>query len=131
MRSYDVAITSLAVHAPAKWTDNLLSQHHIEGVLSARRGVARRITHAALLRIAIIRKLGTEMGIGVTQAVHLAGQLLASGSAGAHSVTLGGHLTLSVDIAALQRELDARLNEILESAPTPRRGRPPARHRTP
>lgn len=127
MRSYDVAVTSLAVDAPAKWTDNLLSQNHIDGVLSARRGVARRITHAALLRIAIIRKLGTEMGVGVAHAVRLAGQLLAAKTHGIQSLALGPHLTLAVDIGAIQREIDGRLNDILESAPTARRGRPPAR----
>ena len=29
MRSYDIAIASLTIDAPAKWTDNLLSQHAV------------------------------------------------------------------------------------------------------
>ena len=44
MRSYDVAVASLAIDATSKWTDNILSQHAVLGVISARRGVARRIS---------------------------------------------------------------------------------------
>jgi hypothetical protein len=124
MRSYDVAFASLAIDAPVKWTDNLLSQHQVPDVLARRRGVARRIPHSALVRLGIVRELHVSLGIGVREALAMASELLAGeGSA----VLQRGHLTVSVDRAALARSLDLRLRDALESAPTPRRGRPPMR----
>ena len=124
MRFYDVAAASLAIDAPVKWTDNLLSQHHIQGVVSAARGVARRIPRPALLRIAVIRKLHTQAGIGVADCVRLADAIVTSET---HSVRLPGHVTITIDRDTIERELDDRLRDVLESAPTPRRGRPPLR----
>ena len=124
MRSYDVAITSLAIDAPAKWTDNLLSQYAIPGVVTTQRGVARRIPHAALLLLAVVRELHTGVGMSVRDAVALAPRLLDDASGGAHS---GGHLRVVLDRVALERDLATRLRHALESAPSPRRGRPPRR----
>jgi hypothetical protein len=127
MRSYDVAVASVAIDAPAKWTDNLLSQHAIPDVVSAHRGVARRIRHAALIRIALIRQLHVRLGVSVADGVEIAAQVLDSESAGVH---VSGQLTLCVDLTELERRLAERLVEALESVPTTRRGRPPARRRT-
>jgi hypothetical protein len=124
LRFYGVAIASLAIDAPEKWTDNLLSQHDIPDVLSGRRGVARRVSRVALVRIALIRQLHVLAGLAVAEAVAVAEQLLASV---AGEVRLGRHLTLSLDLPSLERELDHRLSDALESAPAPRRGRPPRR----
>ena len=127
MRSYDVAVASLAIDAPAKWTDNLLSQHTIPNVLSEHRGVARRITHHALVRIAIVRQLHVRLGVSVADAVRIAAQLLDSRPAGVHA---SGQLTLTLDLEELERALDARLAEVLESAPAPGAdGRPEGRER--
>ena len=122
MRSYDVAVASLAIDAPLKWTDNLLSQHPIPDVIRARRGVARRITHAALIRIAVIRQLHTTIGVSVADALHIAAELLGPDT---QSVSRRGHLSISVDLKELERSLNERLASALESAPSPKRGRPP------
>ncbi|MEO8336568.1 MAG: hypothetical protein ABI664_16425 [bacterium] len=127
MRSYDVAVASLAINAAIKWTDNLISQHTIPDVVSARRGVARRISYRGLVRIALIRKLHTLLGTSVADGVRIAALLLDSDAHGVHE---SGHLTLIVDLEALERELDQRLANALESAPALRRGRPPRRPRT-
>ena len=124
MRSYDIAVASLAIDAPTKWTDNLLSQHAIPNVISAHRGIARRITHQALVRIAIVRQLHVRLGVSVADAVRLAAHVLDSWPAGVHT---SGQLTLSIDLEALERQLDNRLADALESAPAIRRGRPPGR----
>lgn len=124
MRSYNIAISSLAIDAPVRWTDNLLSQYAIPGVISTRRGVARRISYPALTRLALIRQLHTQLGFGVADAIRIAPKFFDSGGSGVHD---SGHLRLTVDLPALERALDARLAEALESAPAPRRGRPPKR----
>lgn len=126
MRFYTVAVASLAIDAPSKWTDNLLTQHSIPDVVSARRGVARRITHPALIRIALIRHLHTSLDIGVADALRIANVLLDSD---APAVYQNRHLSITVDFKALERELGERLAIALESAPSPRRGRPPRRSR--
>lgn len=121
MRSYTVAAASLAIEAPAKWTDNLLSQHDIPNVVSRRRGVARRISYQALVRLALIRHLHMRLGLSVTDSVRLARELLDSGQ---NTVHVSRHLELIVDLAGLERTLNARLADVLESAPVSRRGRP-------
>lgn len=122
MRSYDVAVTSLVISAPTKWTDNLLSQYPIRDVLTERRGVARRIGHQALIRIALIRQLHIQLGMGVANGVSIAAQLLDSASPGVYE---SGQLTLTIDLEELERSVGERLIDVLESAPSPRRGRPP------
>jgi hypothetical protein len=124
MRSYDVAVASLAIDAPLKWTDNVLSQHAVAGVTPARRGVARRIPHATLLHLALTRELHTGMGLGVRDALALARELLsADGTAGVHR----GPVHLGLDRGQLDNAIQRRLRDALESAPSPRRGRPPRR----
>ncbi len=122
MRFYDVAAASLAIGAPRKWTDNLLSQHRLPDVRSVRQGVARRISYLALVRLAVIRQLHAGLGIGVADSIEMAGRLLDSGQ---DAVLEVGQLRLGVDYTALRQAVDKRLTLALESAPSPRRGRPP------
>ena len=124
MRLYSIAVTSLAVGAPVKWTDNLVTHHALPEVRSRARGVARGVSWAGVVRIGLIRTLHLELGCSVQNAVTLSESLLATSHG---SVTLGGRLSLSLDRVALERELQHRLADALESAPRPRRGRPPRR----
>jgi hypothetical protein len=119
MRSYSVAVTSLAIDAPPKWTDNILSQYDIPGILLERRGVARRIPHTALLELALIRELNITLNLGIREAVGIAAALWAH-----EGEQQFGVLHLSFDRAELGRTVERRLREALESAPAPRRGRP-------
>lgn len=127
MRFYSVAVASLAVDAPRKWTDNLLSQHSVADVAHRQRGVARGVSWQALVRIAVIRQLHVFFGCGVREAVSLAARLLDS-PAGA-PLQLGA-LSILLDREALEKDLHARLKDALESAPRPRRGRPPVKGRS-
>jgi hypothetical protein len=124
LRSYNVAVSALVIDAPAKWLDNLLSHLSVPEVGSERRGVARRIPHSTLLRLALARELHVEFGIGVRDALALAAELLDADDA---TVSRGGHLRVTFDRAALERTVSERLRDALESAPAPRRGRPPRR----
>ena len=126
MRFYDVAMTSLAIDAPIKWTDNLLSQHDVADVVAARRGVARRVPHSALVHLALTRVLHADVGLSVRDALELARRLLTGGAPGAPAVQYGP-VRIGCDRAALERSLERRLRDALESAPSPRRGRPRTR----
>src|SRR5476649_2584055 len=99
MSSYDVAIASLAIDAPVKWTDNLLSAYSIQDVTSARRGVARRIPYSALVSLALVRELNVGLGLGVGDAVRIADELLNAESGSVHR---SGHLMLTFDRHALE-----------------------------
>ncbi len=127
MRSYDVAVTSLAIDAPAKWTDNVLSQHTVPGIISQTRGVARRIPYSSLVLLAITRRLHVGFGIGVATALALALDIVRNEPECAVS---SGPFTLRLDLRALELELAHRISDALESAPQPRRGRPPLRRQT-
>ena len=124
MRSYTVAVASLAIDAPDRWTDNILSQFVIPDVVSVRRGVARKITHAAVVRLAVVRQLQTLLGIGTGDALRLTAEMLYSEPVG---VFESGHLTLSVNWTEVERAVNARLANALESHPMRRRGRPPGK----
>jgi hypothetical protein len=114
-------MASLAIDAPLKWTDNVLSQHDVPGVAKARRGLARRIPHPTLLQLALVRDLHTSLGLSVHDALELSRELLASD--GAHEVWRGC-VRIVFDRPLLERAMHRRLRDALESAPTPRRGRP-------
>jgi hypothetical protein len=60
----------------------------------------------------------------VREAVAIAAELLADDGDG---VLQRGHLRVIVDRPALAQALDLRLRDALESAPSPRRGRPTRR----
>lgn len=124
MRSYSVAVSAFAIGSSQKWLDNVLSHFSVPDVVSEKRGVARRIPHSALLHLALAHELHTELAVSVREALKLASQLLADA---AGVVTAGGHVRVTCDRAAVERELFGRLHDALEFAPAPRRGRPARR----
>ena len=121
MRLYSIAVVSLAIGAPTKWTDNLIAHHKIPDVRSRARGVARGVSWNALVRIALIRELHLGLGCGVREAVSFADLLL---WAPAGTTSAGRWVTVTLGRAAFEQELQRRLADALESAPRPRRGRP-------
>lgn len=126
MRLYSVALTSLAVTAPVKWTDNLIAHHRLPEVRSRSRGVSRGVSWAGVVRIGVIRALHLRLGCSVREAVRLSDDLLCSSNG---TLPLNEHFTLAVDRDAFERDLQRRLADALESAPRPRRGRPIRRER--
>jgi len=128
VRLYSVAVASVAIEAPEKWTDNLIAHHELPGVQSKARGVARGISWPALVHIALTRELHTWIGCSVRDALSLAAALLASPG---NLMTVGAHLTLTFDRERFEHELHRHLVDALESAPRPRRGRPRQRGSAP
>ena len=121
MRLYSVAVTAVAVGAPVKWTDNLIAHHPMPEVRSRARGVSRGVSWIGVVRIALIRELHLHVGCGIREAVMLSDGLLNSAD---ESLAVGDRLTIAIDREALERDVQRRLAEALESAPRPRRGRP-------
>lgn len=121
MRLYSVAVASVAIDAPEKWTDNLIAHHELEGIQSRARGVARGISWPALVHIALARELHVGIGCSVRDAVSFAAVILAAPES---LIATGPHLTLTFARERFEHDLHRRLVDALESAPRPRRGRP-------
>lgn len=123
MRAYTVATAAVTLKMPAKWVDNVLSQHHIEGVVRRRQGVARRLTVNAILTLDVAIRLSRTLGASMSSSLHLAARML-SGEA---RLEAGEGIAISIDRSRLHEEIMDRLAHAVEIAPSPRRGRPPAR----
>lgn len=123
MRAYTVAATAVTLGVSKKWVDNVLSHHRVNGVHHARQGILRRVTPAGLLTLEIALALGRTLGIPIAYALEISNELIATREG---ELQLPGppSITLRVDIEAMERTLNARLERALEMTPVPRRGRP-------
>ena len=125
MRGYTVAASAVTLRVSAKWLDNVLSHHSVPGVHRTRQGVQRLLPPSALiqLEIALIltRTLGTPLGVAIPVAarIHQAG--------GTISIPGPPPLSITLDLPTLVSRLDRRLADAVESAPSPKRGRPRAK----
>jgi len=143
-RVYDIAVAALAIDVPRKWLDNLTAQHSIPGTEHVARGVARRMSMRTLLTAAIVRDLNRGLGVPVARGVEVAASILGSDPAGlgersglggstdlpvALELPIAGSLTLAVDVGRLEREIERRLLEAMETVVPRRRGRPPRKER--
>lgn len=145
-RVYDIAVAALAIGVERKWLDNLTAQHSINGTEHVARGVARRLSMRALLTAAIVRDLNRGLGVPVGRGVAIASAILEArespaGAGGAqresddpHSMPrpalpIAESLTLVVDAERLEREIERRLLEAMETVVPRRRGRPPRKER--
>ena len=120
MRGYTVVTSAVALEVDYKWLDNLLSHNVVAGVRQARQGVARTLPYSALRTIAVALELIAALQTPLPQALAWAAKL-----SGGETPVRAGHLTLTVDLEAVDRWLFERLAYAVEVAPVPRRGRPP------
>lgn len=141
-RAYDIAVAALAIRVERKWLDNLTAQNAVPGTEHVARGVARRLSMRAMLTAAIVRDLNRGLGVPVSRGVELAGSILGAeppalgqpdGSNPADAtrpgLPIGDSITLNVDIARLEAEIERRLLEAMETVVPRRRGRPPRKER--
>ena len=120
-RAYTVATAALALDTSPKWVDNLLSHHKVPGVVQERQGIPRRLEFRGLLNLSVILLLTGELGITIGIAVEIAEQV----AAGAGTLVTPGGIRIGLDLGALRARLLSRLEQAVEIAPLPRRGRPP------
>jgi len=120
-RAYTVATAALALGTSAKWIDNALSHHTVRGVVQERQGISRRLTVDGLLILSIALLLTAELGTRVANALLIADQLVANGG---RLQPLHG-LKIELDLETFRNQLLSRLEQAVEVAPLPRRGRPP------
>jgi hypothetical protein len=143
-RVYDIAVASLAIGVERKWLDNLTAQHSIPGTEHVARGVARRLSMRTLLTAAIVRDLNRGLGVPVARGVEVAIAMLEgeppveaavqSGSqesptASRPVLTVAESVKLTVDVERLERDIERRLLDAMETVVPRRRGRPPRKER--
>lgn len=119
-RAYTVATATLALGVPAKWVDNILSHYTVPGVAQERQGIARKLTVDGLLVLALTTLLIQELGAPALKAIGIAEQLLRN--EGRYTSHRGFSLVL--DLSTFRTSLLEHLENAVEMAPVPRRGRP-------
>ncbi len=124
VRGYTVAAVAVTLGIPTKWIDNVLSHHKITGVTQARQGIARKLSPHAVLILEISLELSRVLSVPLPRALALAEELAVLGAPDA-TLNLGVSVTLTMDVAAIERATHARLAQAVEVTPTRRRGRPP------
>jgi hypothetical protein len=120
-RAYTIATAALALGTSVKWLDNVLSHNSVPGVAQERQGIARRLTVEGLLVLALAVLLIQDLGLPTSRAIALAEDLAKND--GRHSAQQG--LSVGIDLASFRVQLLERLENAVEVAPIPRRGRPP------
>lgn len=126
MRAYTVATVAIALRVPPKWIDNVLSHYRVRGVSQARQGIPRRLNPEAVTVLAVTLRLTEALRVPLGHALAVAAALVAT-SEGEAQRELGRGGRLVFDLGSLENEVSALLADAAEIAPTPRRGRPPAR----
>lgn len=124
MPLYTTATAAAALDVSPKWLDNLLSHNQLQGFPKESQGVARRLPLTALLVISLAREFIDTTGLSAPAALRLAARLLNSRG---QNATISPLFTIAVNTDALQNTLLHKLARAVETAPTPRRGRPPTR----
>jgi hypothetical protein len=120
-RAYTIATAALALGTSIKWLDNVLSHNRVPGVAQERQGVSRRLTVEGLVILALAVLLIQQLGLPTPKAIALAEDL--ARNEGRHTAPEG--LSLDLDLLSFRARLLERLENAVEIAPVPRRGRPP------
>ena len=121
-RAYTVATAALALGVPLKWVDNVLSHNKLVGIRQQRQGVARRLGVEGLVVLALTVLLIDQLDLPTAKAIVVATQIIQ----GSGRYTANQGLVIEIDLEAFQVDLLAKLENAVEIAPVPRRGRPPA-----
>jgi len=119
-RAYTIATAALALGTSVKWLDNVLSHNRVSGVAQERQGISRRLTVEGLLVLALVVLLIQELGLPTPRAIVLAEDL--AKNEGRYMAQQG--LNIALDLPSFRIRLLERLENAVEIAPVPKRGRP-------
>jgi dienelactone hydrolase len=108
---------------PIKWVDNVLYHNKIGGIRQERQGIARRLSVEGLLVLALTALLVHELGVSTTRAITIAEGIIDGDGRQMRSEGL----SVEINLPTFQARLLESLENAVEVAPVPRRGRPPAK----
>lgn len=129
MSTYSARAVAIALDAPLKWVDNVLSHHFVPGASHGARGVERQLGEDALLVLALTRYFAVDLGVPLALGTRIAAQIAnsVSGTDGVHRHSLPSGLVLEVPAAAIARRTQERLVDAAEAVAHIKRGRPKQR----
>jgi len=119
-RLYTITTAALTLGTSMKWLDNVLSHNRVSGVAQQRQGVSRRLTVEGLVGLAVVILLVRELGLPIAKAIAVAENLAKND--GRYIASRG--LMLTLDLSSFRTDLLQRLENAVEIAPVPKRGRP-------
>jgi hypothetical protein len=119
-RAYTIATAALTLGTSVKWLDNVLSHNRVSGIVRERQGVARRLTVESLVGLALAVLLVRELGLPTAKAIALAENLAKTEG----RYIASRWLMLTLDLSSFRADLLERLENAVEMAPVPNRGRP-------
>jgi hypothetical protein len=119
-RVYTIATAALTLGTSMKWLDNVLSHNRVSGVAQQRQGVARRLTVEGLVALAVAILLVRELGLPIAKAIAVAENLAKNEG----RYIASRRLMLTLDLSSFRADLLERLENAVEIAPVPKRGRP-------
>jgi hypothetical protein len=129
-RTYDARLVALTVGVPYKWVDNLLSHYVLPGVSGGRQGLQRRIADDGLLAIEIVRAFAFGLGVPLARASKLATSAVQARAEGNVNVTLESGVFITLRFEEIERRLQKRILETIESVARVPRGRPPRKRQS-
>ncbi len=127
MRAVTTATAALVLGVERKSLDNLLNRIDPDALPKGRQGVERRIPIALLETLAITSDLMATLGSPARETFHVARLIAATPTADGARAQLGPFISVSVDLPALRREINERLEQAIERVVRRPRGRPRAR----
>ncbi len=119
-RVYTIATAALTLGTSIKWLDNVLSHNRVSGVAQQRQGVSRRLSVESLVGLAVAILLVRELGLPIAKAIAVAERLAKNEG----RYIASRELMLTLDLSSLRADLLERLENAVEIAPVPKRGRP-------
>jgi hypothetical protein len=119
-RVYTIATAALTLGTSMKWLDNVLSHNRVSGVAQQRQGVSRRLTVEGLVALAVAILLVRELGLPIAKAIAVAENLAKNEG----RYIASRRLMLTLDLSSFRADLLERLENAVEIAPVPKRGRP-------
>ena len=119
-RVYTITTAALTLGTSVKWLDNVLSHNRVSGIVQERQGVSRRLTVEGLVGLALAVLLVREIGLTIAKAIGVAENL--TKTEGRYVASRG--LMLTLDLPSFRADLLERLENAVEIAPVPKRGRP-------
>ena len=119
-RAYTITTAALTLGTSVKWLDNVLSHNRVSGIVQERQGVSRRLTVEGLVGLALAVLLVREIGLPIAKAIGVAENL--ARNEGRYVASRG--LMLTLDLSSFRADLLERLENAVEIAPVPKRGRP-------
>lgn len=118
MRAVTTATAAAVLRVERKVLDNLLLRLSPEVLPVGRQGVERRIPVNMLPELLLVAELTEELDVPARRALVLARRLLAG------EADLGAFVRATLNLDALEEEIEERLGQAIETVVRPRRGRP-------